>query len=137
MPAVASESQRKKARASSMSEKQPEIFVTVEGEKNQLLLHLQRQCFSQKQIEEKDSEVLEQFGLKSEEFISIFADLLQAIAENGDQVQGQINLTKFHDTNPPDISIYDYLHRYAYKKFILFTILEYSSLHYVVPCHIY
>ncbi|KAL0487506.1 cyclin kinase regulator CYCU4 [Acrasis kona] len=57
-----------------------------------------------------DKNVEEIFGVGPEDFISVFADLLEAIVENGDLTQRQ-DMTVFHNAVPPAISIHNYLQR--------------------------
>lgn len=113
MPSVVVEltQPRKKARASSFSAGVD--TSSAEYEHVDLLRHLQYQCLSQQKEEECTNN--EYYGATREEFIGVFANVLQAIAENGDSCENQKSKTTiFYNANPPDISIYDYLQRYFY-----------------------
>jgi hypothetical protein len=122
MQAVASEP--RKARASSLSSSVAQTIDALEYEKKSLLHQLQR--LSVQQQDDKNADVLEQFGVETSQFITVFADLLEAIAENGDPMQHENNMTIFHTANPPDISMHDYLHRLV--RLVDLTLLESSSL---------
>jgi hypothetical protein len=109
MPFVMNDSMqaKKKTRASSFSGG-IEITNVVEYEQSDLLLHLQSLSQQNQQQEESNNTY---FGVQRDEFIEVFADVLQAIAENGDQNQNQNRNSIFYAANPPDITIFDYLQR--------------------------